>query len=378
MATTSLLSGLDLTKWRPEFIREYVRDSGFSPYMGSSPMDIIHVVNDLKTEGYTIRIPLVGRLQSAGVTGNARLSGNEESLDQYYQDITWEYRRHAVEFSKKDLKKSAVELRALARPLLKEWSSEQVKYNIIDTFHHMSNGVPYADATSTQRNTFVTNNTDRVLFGAAVSNHSSGVMATALGNVDSSSDKLTAAVVQLAKRRARLARPIIRPYKTGTSGREYYVLFCHPHCFRDLKTDSTMVNANRDARAREGNGMDSNPLFQDGDLIYDGVICREIPEFYQAKQGTGVNTNTHLSAVGASSIDVGVNFLCGAQTIGYVQKQAATPTEKKEDDYNFFTGMGIEFADGFSKLRWNNNSAGSNNGKDVGVLTVYASATPDT
>lgn len=375
MATTSLLAGLDLTKWREDFIREYVRDTGFSPYMGDAPTDIIHMVNDLKTSGYTIRIPLVGRLQSAGVTGNQRLSGNEEGLDQYYQDISWEFRRHAIEFSKKDREKSAADLVRLARPLLKEWSAEQVKYNIISTLHTMSDGTAYADASSTVRNTFLTNNSDRVQFGALVSNYSSGVMATALGTVDSSADKLTASVAQMAKRRARLARPIIRPFKTGTQGREFYVMFCHPHCFRDLKNDTTITAANRDARPRD---VDSNPLFQDGDLIYDGIIFREIPEFYQAKQGTGVNTNTHLAGVGGSSIDVGVNFLCGAQSIGYVNKQAAAPTEKKEDDYGFFTGMGIEFADGFSKLRWNNNTAGANNGKDVGVYTLYCSAVGDT
>jgi hypothetical protein len=35
---------------------------------------------------------------------------------------------------------------------------------------------------------------------------------------------------------------------------------------------------NKDARPREQNGMDKNPLFQDGDQIYDGVIvgrCRK-------------------------------------------------------------------------------------------------------
>ena len=374
MATTTVLSGLELTKWRAKFIPEYVRDSGFEPYMGDSEMDIIHVVNDLKTDGYTIRIPLLARLQSAGVTGNQRLSGSEETLDQYYQDISWDYARNAVEISKKEREKSAQDLIAAVRPRLKEWSTERMKYKIIDCFHTMSDGTAYADASAATRNTFITNNSDRVLFGAAISNGSSNVMATALATVDSTNDKLTPTVIQLAKRRARLARPIVRPFKTGTGGREYYVMFAHPHCFRDLKNDTTMQNANRDARAREGSGMDSNPLFQDGDLIYDGVIVREIPEFYQARIGTSVNTNTTLQSVGASSIDVGVNFLCGAQAIGVVNKQLATPTKKSEDDYGFFDGIGIEVADGYSKLRWNN---GSGTNKDLGIVTVYASAVAD-
>ena len=379
MADTTVLAGLDLTKWRREFIPEYVRDTGFEPYMGTSEMDIIHVVNDLKTDGYTIRIPLLARLQSAGVSGNQRLSGNEEKLDQYYQDIVWEYYRNAIEVSKKEREKSAVDLLAARRPRLREWSAEHLKYGIISCFHSMSDGTAYSAASASSRNTFITNNSDRVLFGNSISNGSSNVMATALATVDSTNDKLTTDVAKLAKRRARLARPIIRPFKTGTQGREYYVMFCHPLCFRDLKNDTVMINANRDARAREGDAMDKNPLFQDGDLIYDGIIFREIPEFYQARFGSGTNPDTHLSGVGTSSIDVGVNFLCGAQAIGNVNKQAATPITKKEDDYGFFDGVGVEFAYGLSKLRWNNNTAGSVGvAKDLGVCTVYCSATPDT
>ena len=90
MAETTVLSGLDLTKWRPKMIREISRKSGLEPYMGNSSTDIIHVVNDLKSSGSTIRVPLVARLQGNGVSGNTRLSGAEERMDQYYQDVSWE------------------------------------------------------------------------------------------------------------------------------------------------------------------------------------------------------------------------------------------------------------------------------------------------
>jgi len=370
MANTATLSGLDLTKWRKDFINEYVRDSGFKPYMGTSEMDIIHVVNDLQTDGVTIRIPLLARLKGGGVEGDTLLSGQEEMLDQYYQDLTWKFRRHAVAATKNQKKRSAVDFMAQARPRLKEWSSELIKFLVIDAFHKMSDGTNFADASAGTRNTWVVNNSDRVLFGNAIANYSATHL-TALGNVDSTNDKLTAANGSLAKFIARQADPHIRPFKTGAQGREFYVMFCHPLCFRDLKADTTMVSANRDARAREGGGMDSNPIFQDGDLIYDGIIFREIPEFYTNRTGTGRNTNTHLAGVGASSIDVGVNFLCGTQALGYVNKQAAIPTKKNEDDYGFVDGVGIEFAMGLDKLRWNN---GSGTNKDLGIVTCYFSA----
>ncbi len=374
MADTTVLAGLDLTKWRQDFIPEYIRDSGFMPYMGDSEMDIIHVVNDLKTSGYTIRIPLLARLKSTGVSGNQRLGGNEEQLDQYYQDITWEYYRNAVEVSKKESEKSANDLLASRRPRLKDWASELIKYQTISCFHTMSDGTTYSNASAATRNAFLANNADRTLFGSLKANGVSAVMATALATVDTTNDLLTPAVGKLAKRMAKLADPHIRPFKTGTEGREYYVMFCHPLCFRDLKSSATIIANNQYARGREGDAMNKNPLFQDGDLIDDGVIYREIPEFYQARLGSGVNTDTHLAGVGTAGADVGVNFLCGAQSIGMVQKQAATPISKKEDDYGFFDGVGVELAQGFSKLRWNN---GSGTNKDLGIVTVYAAAAPD-
>lgn len=363
MAGTAVLSGLDLTKWQKSFWREYVRDTGFAPYMGSSPMDIIHVMNDLKTDGYTIRVPLVSRLSATGVTGNASLGGNEEQLDQYYQDIVWEYYRNAISISKKEKKKSAVDLMEAVRPLLKEWATELVKYQLITAFHKTSGGTAYSASSSTEKNTFTVNNVDRILFGATQANYSA-THATGLGTVDNTNDKLTTGMASLARLMARTANPHIRPFKTGTQGREYYVMFCHPLCFRDLKVDTAMVAANRDARDRN---VDSNPLFQDGDLVYDGIIFREIPEFYSARQGSGTNSDTTIS----STIVVGANFLCGAQAIGMVNKQAPLPTKKNEDDYGFVDGSGIELAHGMDKLRWNN---GSGLNKDLGMVTVYAAA----
>lgn len=373
MASTTVLSGLELTKWQAKFMREYVRDSGFDPYMGEALNSIICVKNDLQSDGYTIRVPLVSRLTGNGVSGNTTLSGTEEALGQYFFDVTWEYYRHAITLTKKEREKSANNLMEVVRPLLKEWASELVKFQLIDCFHKID-GTVFASAAAGARNTWLTNNADRVLFGSAKANASSNVHATALATVDSAADKLSTAVASLAKRIARAANPHIKPYISETYGREYYVMFCHPFCFRDLKADTVMQQANRDARAREGDAMDKNPLFQDGDLIYDGIIFREIPEFYSART-TGVNTSTHLAGVGTTGIDVGVNFLCGQQSLVFANKQLPMPTDKTETDYGFVIGKGIELAHGIEKARWAN---GSGTTKDNGIVTVYCSATPDT
>ena len=56
------------------------------------------------------------------------------------------------------------------------------------------------------------------------------------------------------------------------------MLFCPSLVFRDLMLDPVITAALQYAWNR---GSD-NPLFTAGDLIYDGVIIREIPELPSA------------------------------------------------------------------------------------------------
>ncbi len=375
MATTTTPTDLALTKWRQEYFLEYVRNHGFKPYMGAASEGVnavIHTAMDLQPKGKTLTIPLVGRLTSSGVTGNTRLSGAEESLGKHSHSVTIQYRRNAIEFSAQDEHYDASNARDAARPLLQQWSQEKLRDDIIDAFHSVAfSGASVSTistplnswntiSTSTQNNTWVAANSDRVLFGKLVSNYSA-TFATALGNIDNTDDKLTAAMVSVAKRIAKTADPHIRPIRTNTEdGREYYVMFTGSIPFRDLKADSSIIAANRDARAREGNGMDKNPLFQDGDLIWDGVIIREIPEFPVFSNGT---------------INCGLAVLCGAQAVAAAWGQMPRPTEKKETDYGFFTGAGIEEMIGVNKIMRKHGTLGTF--KDNGVVSCFVAAVGD-
>jgi hypothetical protein len=130
--------------------------------------------------------------------------------------------------------------------------------------------------------------------------------------------------------------PHMRPYRID-NGDEFYVMFTHPVAFRQLKADTAMLAANRDARPR---AVESNPIFTGGDLYYDGVLYHEVPE---------LNSIT-LTAVGAAGANVAPSFLCGPQAIGIAMGQETKPTRKSNDDYQFRPGVGIEDLIGFKKL----------------------------
>ena len=177
-------------------------------------------------------------------------------------------------------------------------------------------------ASPAQRDTWQTANADRVQYGNARTN-TAGTHALSLANMDTTNDKLTAANLSLLKRVALNADPHIRPYKTR-DGYEYYVAFCGTNPFRDLKLDLQTVN--KDARPREGDGVNKNPLFQDGDQIYDGVIVRQIPEI----SNFVTSTWTTLTTAGTTSNRVEPVFLCGQQAAAICWGQMARPTFPEE------------------------------------------------
>lgn len=355
MATTSLAAASQVQKWMSTYFAEYVRNSGFSPYMGTGTGSVIQVKRELVSGGKTINIPLVTRLKGAGITGINTLEGNEEALGNYNQAIAIDWLRHAVRVTKPDQHYSEYDLLQASRDMLTTWASDTLRTAIITALGGI-NGVAYGTASAAQRNTWTAANSDRILFGRTVSNYSA-THATALLNVDST-ETLSAGTVSLAKRLAKNADPHIRPMRTS-DGREYFVMFVGSMAFRDIKADATMSAANREARPRD---VESNPIFQDGDLIYDGVIIREIPEI----PATGT--------VGASSARVEPYYLCGAQSVAIAWGQEPKSI-KDEFDYGQKVGIGTEEARGVEKLRFETGSSSAL--KDHGVLTGFIAAAAD-
>lgn len=362
MAETALNSSSVESRWLADYMAEYVRNSGFLPYMGRSSNSVIMTKYELQSEaGKTINMPLITRLKGAGVAGNTQLEGNEESLGNYNYALSVEWRRHGVTVPKSESYKTKIDLWGAAKEMLRTWEAEQLRDDIIDAMHSID-GVDYAASTSTQRNTWVTNNVDRVLFGNSIANYST-THATALGNCDTTNDKMSAGIISLAKYVARTAGATtgarIRPYKTE-SGREYYVMFCGARTFFNAKRDTTIYTANKDARER---GISDNPIFQDGDLIYDGVIIREVPEITERQL---------LSGVGASTADVEPAFLCGAQAIGIAWGQEPNLITDMTRDYKFRPGVAVEELVGVGKMRFGTGTSSAS--IDHGMVTVYTAA----
>ena len=384
MAETLLSSALEKQKWSSDYLAEYVRESGFLPYMGRKSSSIIMTKYELASEnGKTINIPLVTKLTAAGVRGSGVLDGKEEQLGNYNCAVSVDWIRNAVKVPKSTQYKTEIDLLNAGRDMLKLWSSDTLRADMIRYMAGptvTTSSIPATDIVDSDGNVVVTGatvanyntwsgaNQDRILYGSATANWNANHN-TGLGNVDSTNDKLSAAVVSLAKRMAKAASPAIRPFRLE-DGREYFVMFAGARSFRDLKNDSVMINANRDARAREGGGMNSNPLFQDGDLIYDGVIIRQIEEI-----STLITTSSTFVAAGTGSIPVEPNFLCGQQAMAVAWGQEPTPITDTKGDYSFRPGVAIEELRGIAKMHFATGASSAS--KQHGIVTVYTSGTGD-
>lgn len=368
---TQLATASQKQIWMADYFKEYVRGSRFAPYMGRGPTAIIMARYELQTEaGKTINMPLITRLKGDGVTGSQVLDGAEEELGNYNMPISVDWRRHGVRVPKSTSYATEIPLLNAARPLLRQWESEKLRDDIIKAMFALviadtaSGGasVNLYDSQVADRNTFLVNNADRVLFGQVISNYST-TWATAIGNVDTTNDRCTIAAMSLMKRIAKTADPHIRPYQQDDAeGEEWFIAFHGSRTFRDLKQDSTLTTANREARPRENGTYMKNPLFKDGDVVYDGIIHREVPEMDAiAANGSSVGTGSggySLNGAGNTNADVRPVCLCGQQAIGIAWGQEPTPRTDLNKDYQFRPGVAIEELLGVKKMAFNSHMHG--------------------
>lgn len=347
MALTTIDTANQVKQFDAKFFREYVRENRFFRYMGMDSNKVIVVKEDLtKKKGDAITIPLVTKLTGAGVSGNSLLEGNEEAIDNYGHQLSVDTRRNAVAITDHDEQMTVMDLRNAAKPLLKDWCMEKTRDDIITALGSID-GTAYGSATEGAKDTWVANNSDRILFGDALGNGSYTDHSADLATVTAAMT-LDVAALDLMSDIAKTASPAIRPIRLAED-EEYYVVFCDSRCMRDLRGDTALQQAQREAWTR---GKD-NPLFRGGDIVYHNLIVREVPEI------------ASLGTVGAASAAVSPVYLCGAQAVGVgYAKRPSTKIENR--DYDFVHGVAIHEMLGIEKLVYNS--------KQHGVVTGYFGA----
>jgi len=360
MANIELATASQKKVWTAKRYDEYVRASGFKPFMGKDSNKVIHVRYDLKTDrGDTINIPLFAKLKGEPKRGAAPIEGNEQGMANFHFPISIDWVGEGVSVSNSDQFRSEIDLLEAGRAGLVNFMGEVTRNDIIDALNS-KNGIRFGDAGTAIRSAWSTANRDRILYGSKVSNHSDD-FATAISALSEESDKLSPRIVQLARYLARNADRVVRPAvveeRRGMSGErgnivESYVMFVGGRSFFHLKQDQELREDLRHAMDRGA----KNPLFQPDDLMIDNVIVREIPE---------ITERCLMAGQGYDGVDLEPFFLCGAQAIGYVVGQDPKFTADARD-YGHVNGVAVRELRGIEKTQFA--------GVDHGVVTGYVAA----
>jgi hypothetical protein len=110
--------------------------------------------------------------------------------------------------------------------------------------------------------------------------------------------------------------------------------------------------------------MENSRLFEGGDLLWDGIIVKEIEDI------------AVISGVGAGAIDVAPVYLCGAQALGYGVAERWKSAEELFD-YGRKKGCAIMEMGGIEKMTFGSGSGDTDDLKDHGMVTGYFAAVAD-
>ena len=385
MASTTTNTENQVTRFQKDVRREYVREGKFGPYIGATTNAIIQTNRDLKK----VSIPLVTKLKAAGVNGSSQLTGSEEALSDYAMTLQPTYWRNGVLIDNEENEKTEFSMFNEARPALMNWMMEKKRDQIIQAMGAVEAGGTYynyggtegaygsSEASGANMDTWNTNNQDRILYGEAKSNNTSGNHTTSLSAITTATGKLDSDIVSLLKRMAKTANPLIRPVMIK-SDEPWYVFFVGSYAFRDLKAN--LKSTQQDALPRD---VSKNPIWTGGDLVYDGVIIKEVPEIDIFIDGDGTGSpwdgvwGANAGGSGADGLNdagdqgsrVGVGFFCGAQALGMGIGRMASFSRRKEDDYGFLNGVAVTAKHDIKKIFYNN--------KQHGMITSFHSAAAD-
>jgi hypothetical protein len=361
MAETRVNAALSPQIWDDDFSTEFYQTNPFAMYAGTSSNNPIVMKEDFASKrGNGITFEFITNLAKGALFDRQPLRGHEDVLGEYGDKIFWRMRKKGISIHELDRDLAAIDLRKASKGNLKTWADEDVKFETIDRLGDVGQDcdVPFETATAAQKNTWVTNNVDRVLFGASTSNYST-TFATAAANVDATNDKLTRRRISMLKRVALAAKPRITPISVGKrSNRRYFVAFAHPFVFRDFTEDAEDVTAKVSVIER------NEGIFLGGDREWDGVILHEVDDM------------PIYTGIGNGGSNVSPVYLMGQEAMGWAIKSRYSSREQK-DDYDQVEGLGMIGKWGMKKLSYGYGTDASILGKQRGVVTGFFNASGD-
>lgn len=346
-------------QWNDQCHRGYIGKLMFKWLMGTEEDAIIQVKEDLsKKAGDAITVRFASPQAGGTVRGNAKGTGNEGGMSFYAQRFLVDNVRnlHKIEDVPMTEKRVNFSVKAEAKYALETKHAEVFDDDMVAML---------CDATSPRVR-------GRYLYGAADSNWNA-THSTALTAVDGTNDMLTAAMIDIAKRKAVIngtgVSVKVKPtrIKNGMNYEEWFVFLGHTYSIRDL--------VNSDAIFRN-NQLLLPPRANSDSIYFTGS------HFKGSWNGVLIYEYDRLPLI-ASTIQCSHNVLLGAKA-GVVAWGQRTKFTDDEGNTSAANDMGHDYTAELHDIRNKYVIGSSNNLKsvynathDYGLVNVFAAAVSD-
>lgn len=352
--------------WSAELMEDVIRDvESTMRFMGEDSNNVIQISKNIEKKGGDVEtFGLVARLSGSGVTGDDELEGNEETMLSYAEQVAIDQIRNAVRLKGKlDAKKTVYDQIKSARSVVQMWMKEFICRQIFLKLAGVTN-TSLTDVNGVTVGTRCTwSNTPDYIPDAdtAAGTGARYICAESTGAASlAAADTMTLDLVTKAATKAKLADPKIQPISMG--GDDFYVMFLHPLCARDIRISSDWKTAQENAKVRS----DSNPVFR-GALGYWSNVLLVESEFVPWLDVSAAGNSFRGTSTGTDyAVDCAANLLCGRQAALIAQASNPEALVVETFDYKNKDGVAGSFIGGIQKTMFNS--------KEFGVIQVDAAA----
>lgn len=348
-------------QWLDELFLRHLNNNDFAPLMGEGQDAVIRIMNVANKSGDTFKVHFSDFLAAnAGVTGDTAM-GNGSAVSMATDSVTITRRRVPVQienFTESDQRTIVDMEREIVMPQLEEWMKSNVQKVIYDALLDTSIGRSSA----------------RYMYGVTDSNYNA-THATALANVDGTSDKLTMDLIAKVARKAKLQgagngkmKPAKLKLKDGRFNEYEYVLLAHSYAVRDLKSDSNFSNRIQYREAQQFDVINGATFVgkHEGVLIYETLnsdMLSTNSNSVQCAQNLLMGAGAAVMAYGNVAVPKGAsNYI--------LQKKGKALVTTEVSDHAGDVEYGITYVGGAKKLV---NSSSETNG----VVSLFTAAVAD-
>lgn len=354
--------------WAKTVEYEALKATPIGPLIGDSPDSIIHRKDELtKGPGDRVRYTLFRSLEGDGVTEGQTLLGNEESLENYTDDLLINELMHAAKVPNDgrsiDSQRVVYNLRDTARRQLRDWFAQRLS---VAFFNAVCGNVAQTNTKYTGQNATIAPSSGRQIWAGTATTDET--LTTA--------DTFTMDMVYAAKTVAQTASPKVKPIHAKIMNKdggeasdsadvleEIYCMYLHPNQVFDLKRDMSDGEwFSIQSAALAGGKISNNPIFNGSLGMVDGVLLKRADDI-----PLGVNSTTDIAVANTRrAVLLGAQAACYARSAGGGSQRFRWVEELL--DYERVLGVSLQSIWGLKKTQFNSVDYGTI------VVSTYAAS----